>query len=94
MTRTCTQADAGPTPHAAANPRELSQAFLDNLDDQLHALDEVLQAYDLLQSFLDPMMNQATALFELDREQMSAMLSILNGAMFARLRAAKGRVEG
>jgi hypothetical protein len=95
VTRTCTtpttEAPANSAADSTATPHELPQAFLETLDDNLHALDEVLQAYDLLQSFLDPMMNQDTALFELDRGQMSAMLSILNGAMFTRLRAAKGK---
>ena len=74
------------------NPEDatLAHVYRDDLIDQLCALRDVLEAYDLLQTFVDPEMGLGTFPLEVNRKQLGAWLRILNEAMNTRLVAIDG----
>lgn len=66
----------------------LPDGFLHEMDDSLRSLSEVTQSLNLIESLLDPLATGGRPVIEVDREQLSALLRILNSAFSSKLNAA------
>lgn len=67
-------------------------SFLNELDESLRSINEVLQALNLFESILDPLAVGGRPVIEMDRDQLSAWLRILNSVLLTRLSTAQAAV--
>lgn len=73
---------------SSSSPQALPRDFVADMEDQLAASADVLHAYDLFESLVDPKPCHRGAFMELlDREQVGAFCRIMNRELAVRLRA-------
>ncbi len=71
-----------------SNPT-LPYDFVEDMSDQLNALDDVARSMDLLEILIDPIVISGTVLNQMDHKQLGAMLRNLNCLFHARLSSAR-----
>ncbi|RYF31007.1 MAG: hypothetical protein EOO23_03780 [Comamonadaceae bacterium] len=67
--------------------------FFHELDNSLRSISEVIQALDLIEALLDPLPTGGRPMLEMDREQLSALLRILNNACSSSLSVARNALD-
>ena len=71
-----------------ANPT-LPADFVEDMSDQLNALEDVQRSMDLLEVLIDPIVISGKVLNQVDHKRLGAMLRNLNGLFHVRLRSAR-----
>ncbi len=63
--------------------------FVEDMNDQLNALEDVKRSLDLLEILIDPIVVSGTVLNQMDNKQLGAMLRNLNSLFHQRLQCAR-----
>lgn len=79
--------DDGEMP-SISNPT-LPYDFVEDMSDQLNALEDVKRSIDLLEILIDPIVISGTVLNQMENKQLGAMLRNLNSLFHQRLQSAR-----
>jgi len=77
-------------PGAHTTVHVLPEGFFDDLMDQMAVIEDVQHSVELLEAFVNPIVQPGVYLPDLDREQVGAQLRLINTAFYTRLAVVKG----
>ncbi len=77
-------------PGAHTTVHVLPEGFFDDLADQVAVIEDVQHTVELLEAFVNPIVQPGAYLPDLDREQVGAQLRLINTTFYTRLAVVKG----